>query len=202
MPETATNPPNSPAQPFHLRVPREQFDPAVLDATDRLFKSYPWRETPGGTPQMKYQKWADRVCTALGAPEVMVVIDPSIEAAQYTEDDRILINVSQTTGKPSVTSLFWLFYAHLRKHGVVAGEQVLEGAGFIEVAMAKQREWEAQTSWAYSLFYVVRPERFLDAVRNGRLFYENFQENPTTAQDVTAIDSDSDDAEDPEDPAN
>ena len=92
--------------PHHLRI--TEFPPALIEATDALFRSYPWRGD-NAAKQAKAQRWADAASAVYGidAPQILIVSD-----APVGDDGFGLLNPASNVivlSKMSVISLFHFF---------------------------------------------------------------------------------------------
>lgn len=135
----------------HLQF--NNFHSSILKATDKLFRSKPWR---GDDEEqfVKYERWLRSACEAYRIKPVALEIHHGRFSASYqAEPPTIILN------KYSVLSLFHEFRHHMQMQDVARVH-----AGSLE------GEHDAR-GWSCSLFYRSRPTLFRKAVRNGGVLF-------------------------------
>lgn len=123
------------------------FAPAVIEATDELFASKPWRQDED--QQGKFEKWTEAVAKNYGMKTPQLIVSPIAFTSYDPEHNTIYLN------RFSVTNLFVTTRLALLEHG--HSYPAVEGRGLAEDAIR----------WGVSLFYKVRPRLFRKAVRAG-----------------------------------
>lgn len=139
---------------LHLAV--RNFPPEVIQATDRLFESKPWRGEDSEKHD-KFQQWLNEASAYYG-----VVPKPELEVDSWMH---LLVPdpTRLTIPKYSVATMFTVF-----------ADRFLDQL---------QTEGVSGVEWSYSLFYAVRPRLFRKAVRRGQLVGDVHPEdllNPNT----------------------
>lgn len=138
--------------PYHTRF--TNFHEATLDATDRLFKSRPWRGTSAERSE-KFVKWLRRASAAYDIPVPRLHVQPLVNdrgvmlMGAYDHDVVVLSDYS-------VLTMFHEFRHHMQAHYVAATESDKE---------------DDAVAWSCSLFHTVRPELFREAVMAGRVAF-------------------------------
>ncbi len=150
--------PSTGCGPHHLRV--ANFPPALLEATDELFKSYAWRGD-AAAKQAKAQRWVDAAaaCYEIDAPEVLIRPAVSVGAdgfGLYNALSNVIV-----LPKMSVISLFHFFRYAVQSH--------CASCELLPAAFGGDRNGEDAAAFSTSLFHSVRPELFRTAVENPRL---------------------------------
>lgn len=131
---------------YHLRF--KNLHPNIIEVTETLFKSRPWRGTQGERHE-KFSRWLREAAVVYGVPEPTFQVRRGMRTPPGTyAPNRI------TLSHYSVVTLFHEFRHHLQWHD--------EAAVFEPEEDAK--------GWSCSLFYTVRPHLFRKAVREGRIY--------------------------------
>lgn len=139
--------------PHHLRFGR--IDRRTLDATDRYFRSRPWR----GDTVAKAQRWVAQVATVyrIDAPTVRhVSAEQAAGLGCYRPwSNQILLPYA------SATTLFHEFRHAMQHHGWA----------MVPARYGGPQPEEDARAWSLSLFYRARPQRFARMVRADRILY-------------------------------
>lgn len=153
---------------FHLRF--KNFRPAVIEAATDLFEAKPWRQEDAEQLVLG-NAFIEKVCAAYDVPKARLCFNewgsgyqPAIVAVDALDAPLSVEEAIISLHKWSITTLLGCVRGHLLANGITP-----EG---------RDPEQDPR-SWAFSLFYTVKPAMFRARVREGRIEGETARDTYT-----------------------